>query len=189
MAFELTGKIKDFNVDYITNKANLTLAINEKTELINCYDNLHLCEKLSIVIDKHREKRSLNMNNYLWLLLTKIAEERSKDGIKVTKEDVYRDEIRQLNVFYDDEIEPDKVKWRCAAWHQIGTGWLTERVDFSADGNREVIRFYYGSSSYNTTQMHRLIKNVVQDCEALGISTKTPDEIANMLSLWEQEKR
>jgi hypothetical protein len=46
---------------------------------------------------------------------------------------------------------------------------------------------YYGSSSYNTKQMSRLINNIVQECQILGIETKTPDEIANMLNLWESE--
>ena len=189
MTYELTGKIKDFQIDFVTNKANLTLAINEKNSLMNCFDEYSQCEKLSIVIDKYREKRSNQANNYMWALCTKIAEERSKDGVKITKDDVYREEISSLNVFYDDEIEPEKVKWRRTAWEKIGTGWITERVDFTPDGEKEVIRFYYGSSQYNKKQMARLIDNLVQDAEALGIPTKTPNEIANMLSLWEQEQR
>ena len=182
--YELTGKINEVYVNFSTGKAVLNLSINEKQDALNCYDNLREAEKLTFTIDKYREKRSNAANNYMWALCTKIAEERSKDGLKVTKEDVYRDEISSLNVYYDDEIEPEKVKWRCTAWSKIGTGWITERVDFSADGNKEVIRFYYGSSTYNTKQMSKLIDNIVQDCEALGIQTKTPDEIANMLSLW-----
>lgn len=182
--YELTGNIEQVYVNFQTGKAVLNLSINEKQEALNCYDNLRETEKLSFKIEEYKEKRSNAANNYMWLLCTKIAEERSKDKVKVTKEDVYREEIRSLNVYYDDEIEPEKVKWRCAAWSKIGTGWFAERVDFTQDGNKEIIRFYYGSSTYNTRQMSRLIDNIVQDCEALGIPTKTPDEIANMMSLW-----
>lgn len=187
--YELTGKIKEVYADFQKGKAVLNLSINEKQSALNCYDELHLEEKVSITIDKYREKRSLNANNYLWLLCTKIAEERSKEGVKVTKEDVYREEIKESGIWQDDEIEPEKVKWRCAAWEKLGTGWITERVDFTADGNKEIIRFYYGSSQYNTKQLSRVIDNLVQDCKALGIETKTPSQIAEMLSLWEQERK
>ena len=181
---ELTGKINEVYVDFETGKAVLNLLINEKQEVIKCCSTFKDADKISITVDEYKEKRSNAANNYMWLLCSKIAEERSKDKVKVTKEDVYREEISNLNVYQDDEIDPDKVKWRCAAWEKLGTGWLTERVDFTQDGNKEIIRFYYGSSQYNTRQMSRLINNIVQDCEALGIPTKTPDEIANMLSLW-----
>ena len=186
--YELTGLIKDVSIDFLTKKPNLLLSINEQNELAKCFSELGQCDKVSIKIDKHREKRSLDANAYMWVLCTKLAEVRSKDGLKVTKEDIYRDEIRALNVYYDDEIEPEKVKWRCAAWEEIGTGWITERVDFTADGNKEIIRFYYGSSRYNTKQMSKLIDNIVQDCQAVGIDTKTPDQIAEMLSLWQAVK-
>ena len=33
-------------------------------------------------------------------------------------------------------------------------------------------------------QMSRLIDNVVQDCQAVGIETKTPDELALLKSRW-----
>ena len=58
MAYELTGSINNFAIDYKTNKCNITLSINEKQDLINCYDELSQCEKLSVKIDKYKEKRS-----------------------------------------------------------------------------------------------------------------------------------
>lgn len=187
--FELTGKLKDLSINYMTDKCTLTLAINETNELTKCFEQLNECDKVSILIDKYREQRSQNANKYMWTLCTKLADKLSNSGVKHTKEDVYRNAIKEIGVWQDDEIEPDKVKWRCAAWEQIGIGWLTERVDFSADGSKEVIRFYYGSSRYNSNQMHKLINNIVQDCEAMDIPTITPDEIANLISLWETERK
>ena len=186
--YELTGKLKDLSIDYRSDKCTITITVNETNDLKACFEELCQCDKVSVKIDKYHEKRSLNANSYMWLLCTKLAEKRSKDGIKVTKEDVYRDEIRDLNIYRDDEIEPEMVQWRCTAWSKIGTGWFAERVDFTPDGNKEIIRFYFGSSLYNTKQMSKLIDNIVQDCEALGIPTKTPNEIANLLSLWETER-
>ena len=185
---ELTGKILDMSLDFTTGKPRLTLTLNEKQEAMFMFDKYKNTEKLSISIKTFRELRSREANNYMWSLCGKLAEKLSDEGNKCTKEDVYRDAIREIGVWYDDEVEPEKVKWRCAAWEQIGTGWLTERVDFTADGEKEIIRFYYGSSRYNKKQMARLIDNIVQDCQAVGIETISPDEIARLTSLWRAEK-
>lgn len=65
-------------------------------------------------------------------------------------------------------------------WESNGTGWPTERLDFTPDGERIVIRAYYGSSTYNTKQMSRLIDAIVTDCKELGIETLPPDELRRM---------
>lgn len=145
-------------------------------------------KEVSIDVKKVTEDRSLNANSYMWTLCSKLADTLSNEKVKYTKEDVYRKEIRDAGIWADDEIEPDKVKWRRRAWEQIGVGWITERIDFSADGRKEVIRFYYGSSRYNKNQMKRLLENLVQDCKSVGIETKTPNEILNLVSLWDQAK-
>lgn len=181
--YELNGTIKELNIDFVTGKALLTLSLNQKQAAINCYDELKSKDKLTFKIGRYTESRTKDANRYFWALCEKLAEK-----LNTTKIDVYLNSIRDVGVFYDDEIEPEKVQRRCKAWEMIGTGWLTERVDFSPDGNKEVIRFYYGSSSYNKKQMGRLIENVVQDCQALGIETRTPDQLANLINLWEASK-
>lgn len=182
--YELTGTINEVYTNFKTKKAVLNLSIDETNEALNCYDNLH-DNKVSIKIEKYREKRSLNANSYMWVLCSKLAEERSKDGVKVTKDDVYREEIRELNVYKDFEnLSPSDAKTLRTAWELLGTGWVTEQVDYMPDGENVIVRCYYGSSRYNTKQMSRLIDNIVQDCQAVGIETKTPTQIAELLSLW-----
>ena len=177
---ELTGNIKDFNIDFLTGKALLTLSVNEKPNAIQCFEELKSKNKLAFKIGRYTESRTKDANRYFWTLCEKLAEK-----LETTKIDIYHNSIKEVGVFYDDEIEVEKVQHRRTAWEMIGTGWLTERVDFSADGNKEVIRFYYGSSSYNKKQMRRLIDNVVQDCKAQGIETRTPEQLASLIDLWE----
>lgn len=181
--YELSGAIKELNIDYQTGKALLTLAVNQKQSAINCFNELKDREKLTFKIGRYIESRTNDANRYFWALCEKLAEK-----LNTTKMDIYINSIKEVGVFYDDEIEVEKVQRRRTAWSMIGTGWLTERVDFSADGNKEVIRFYYGSSSYNKKQMSRLIDNVVQDCQSVGIETRTPEQLANLINLWEASK-
>ena len=181
--YELNGNIKELNIDFLTGKALLTLAVNQKQSAINCWDELKNRDKLTFKIGKYTESRTKDANRYFWALCEKLAEK-----LNTTKLDVYLNSIKDVGVFYDDEIELEKVQRRRTAWEMIGTGWLTERVDFSADGNKEVIRFYYGSSSYNKKQMSRLIDNVVQDCKEQGIETKTERELSLLKERWNCEK-
>lgn len=185
MSFELTGKIADMTIDFKTGKAKLLLEVNEKQSAMNLYDEFHEAEKLSVKIGKHREKRSLDANAYMWLLCGKLAEVLSDEKEKYTKEDIYRNAIKEIGVWKDFAgLSPSDAKTLRHAWELLGTGWITEQVDYMQDGENVIVRCYYGSSQYNTKQMSRLINNIVQDCEAVGIETKTPNQIAEMLSLW-----
>ena len=43
---------------------------------------------------------------------------------------------------------------------------------------------YYGSSTYDTRQMSRLIDLVVEDCKDNGIETLPPEKLAAMVEKW-----
>ena len=181
---EVNGKISNISLNLEKGRMVLSFEIEGQHNATALWEKYRNTERLDIEVKKHRESRSLNANSYLWVLCEKIAQKLSAEKEPHTKEDIYRNAIKEIGVYYDDEVEPKQVERRKTAWEMIGLGWVTERVDFSQDGNREVIRFYYGSSRYNTAQMSRLIDNIVQDAKALGIETKTPEEIAKMKALW-----
>jgi hypothetical protein len=84
-------------------------------------------------------------------------------------------------------VKNEAVERLCEGWRHNGLGWQTDIVPSKLKGCTNVI-LYYGSSTYNTEQMSRLINLIVEDCKIQGIETRTPEEIANMLSLWESER-
>ena len=176
---KFTGKILDMSLDIKTNKAKLMLELNEKQSAMNMFDALHETEKLSIEIKKYYEKRSLDANAYFWVLCDKLAEE-----LNITKEEIYRNCIRDIGGNTETICVPNKsVDKICEHWHEKGLGWLTDTFPSKLEGCTNII-LYFGSSTYDSSQMHRLISNIIQDCEAVGIETKTPDQIAEMMSLW-----
>ena len=119
------------------------------------------------------------------MLCEKIAEK-----IKGTAMGVYRKAIREVGIWRDfHNFGPATANTFRHAWEMLGIGWMTEQVDFEPDGDHVCIRAYYGSSTYNTQQMTRLIEHLVGDAKDLGIQTETPEEINNMLSLWETQKQ
>ena len=179
----LTGKISAVSVGFLDGKAKLVLEINEKNCLKEIYDEYSQCEKLSIDIKKYRKKRSLDANAYLWVLCGKLAE---KMGI--SKEEVYRQQIIDAGIYRSVKVSSEAADTLIKSWKMHGIGWVAELADDYADNEWSIINLYYGSSVYNTKQISRLIDNVVNECKNLNIQTMTPDEISNMMSLWEAEK-
>jgi hypothetical protein len=154
----------------------LTLKIDRysRNDLRQGYDTL-VGKEPDCSLKKHREKRSLDANAYLWVLCTKLAE-----VLKVTKEEVYREQIRRsavCMVLQMDTIQLADIETRLEG---MGTGWFCEMLDIGTDGTHTVA-VYYGSSTYSTGEMKRLLDSTIEECKLQGIQTETPDEVALML--------
>lgn len=176
----LTGKIVGANIDFRTNKPCLTLEVNERNDFESLVDEMRDKDKLSIEVKPYRERRSLDANAYFFVLADKLAEK-----LNITKEEVYRNAIKQIGGVSETVCVKDQAVTRlCEGWRNNGLGWQTDTFPSKIKGCTNVI-LYYGSSTYDTAQMSRLIDNVVQDCKAVGIETCPPDEIARLLSLWD----
>lgn len=186
--YDLTGKLVNvaFNRD---GKPMITLAFDDRHGSLAMADELYNCEKLSIKIDKYRPKRSLNANAYLWTLCEKLADKLSEDGVPHTKVDIYRDAVKARGIYREQgELPLDFAKTSRHAWEMLGTGWITEQVDFEPDGDRVIVRYYYGTSQYNSKQMCRVIDWLITECKQLDIPTKSEEEINSLLSLWGSKK-
>ena len=138
-------------------------------------------------IKEYRERRSLDANALLWKLLDDMASAKSRmDNAITTKEDLYLDYVKDFGPFKDFELSEDEAKTFRVAWSRLGIGWPTEQVDYTPDGERLIIRAYYGSSQYNSKQMSRLIDAVVQDAKAIGIEVLTERELSLLKEEWKQ---
>ena len=180
---ELTGNIQNMSVDFGTDKMVLTLTLNEKQSAVNMYQEFKDVDKLKIKIDKYREKRTLDSNAYAWALMDRLASRMS-----LPKEEVYRGYIKEIGGNSDIVCVQDKaVEKLRQGWSKNGTGWVTDTMPSKLDGCTNVV-LYYGSSTYDTAQMSRLIDMIVNDCKAQGIDTRTPEEIAHMMTLWGERK-
>lgn len=140
--------------------------------------------ELDIDIKQHREKRSLNANNYFYALIGKIA---TKLGL--TNTEVHNIEISEngqpeegLTVELRRDIQWQKLK----EIHLRPTG-ETSQNEFGVEFyTAQVMR---GSHTYNTEEMSQLIRGTIEDAKALGIQTATPDEIARMEETWRPQLR
>lgn len=147
-------------------------------------DSMKVDKIYTAEIKEYREKRSINANAYFWVLLSKLSAK-----LNIPKTELYRELIREIgDNFYVLQVKTSEIQAVSESWQHNGLGWITEDLG-PCDDEYSFVIFYKGSSTYNTKQMSDLIELVVAECKEQGIETKTPDEIASMISLWESEKQ
>ena len=122
----------------------------------------------------YKEKRSLSANALAWVYCDKLAEK-----LKTTKERIYQDAIDNVGVFEEIKVNSPEAGQRFKRiWKQNGLGWLTKTID------ETTILAYYGSSTYDTKQMARLIDYLQEECKEQGIETRPQWEVDAMLKEW-----
>jgi hypothetical protein len=116
-------------------------------------------------VKKNKKKRTLDQNAYLWVLLSRIAER-----IRLPKEDVYRRFIRDVGVSDVLCVQSKASERFIKNWSEKGIGWFAESFDSKIPECINVT-VYYGSSTYDTAEMGRLLDEVVAECKNLNIDT------------------
>ena len=128
-----------------------------------------------VKINKHREKRSLNANAYLWKLVTEIGNILNK-----SKEEVY---LQMLIDYGQSEmisiLSEINVKGYFKYYKLAGTSILNGK-EFNH------YKIYKGSSEYNTKEMSILLEGAVQEAKNLGIKTKEDYEIEKLIEEWDK---
>lgn len=172
---DLVGKIKSISNDMLSNDLNITFEVKQEPNILVEYGELKNCELLSIKVTKHRKKRSLDANAYMWVLLQKMAE-----LLKTSKWELYIEMLGRYGVFTHVIVKPhivDRVKneWRT----------VKELGEVTVNGTTGIqLQCYFGSSTYNTKEMGVLIDGVVSECKELGIDTVSTEELTKMKELW-----
>ena len=132
-------------------------------------------------IKRHREKRSLNANDYFHVLVHKLAEymKMGNDEMKI-----------KLNLEYGT---PEKLDETTLFAVQVPKGANISKVCKYAKWYKEIIDngivkdcyiIYKETHTLDTKEMARLIQGTVQECQNVGIETKLIEEQNYLLSLW-----
>ena len=155
-------------------KSKFNLLLPRILEFVNTLD---ADKDYELIIDKVKQKRSNDANRYFWELVGKLSA-----TINVSPEDIYRTYIRDIGGNYEVlPIKDEAVETWQSIWKQRGIGWQCDVVGESKLRGYTNVICYYGSSTYNTKQMSKLIDLCVQDCKAQVIETMTPSELALMM--------
>lgn len=135
---------------------------------------------VDIDIKKHRELRSRDANGYCWVLIGKIAECMSPP---LSKEAVYQTMLRRYGQGTIVSVQSDRlqdVQREMDYWEIAGYG----EIDGKAFTH---LRFWVGSSKYNTKEMASFIDGIISECKELNIDTDTPEQIAQFKERWKNK--
>lgn len=147
-------------------------------------------------VKEYREKRSLSANAYFYVLIEKIAKERTKiTGAAVSKEDVHKEMIIKYGtwdrnkdgspkwvVYPKEKPLPDGYFYDTNADVEIKS--IKNGVEKITPGHAYIV--VKGSHSYNKKEMSELLNGVISEAQELEIETRTPAEIEQMIK--EMEK-
>ena len=131
-------------------------------------------------IRQQRPKRSLNANAYCWALIDKIA--------KVTNQPsdaVYETMLQRYSEAYTYLVVKPTAVEKVKATLKAGHIYAYEVGSVEIRGKEGVqLQLYYGSSTFDSKQMARLIDGIVSEAKDLGIETATPAELARYKEEW-----
>ncbi len=157
--------------------AEVTFAIPNRKEALEIKKQVG---ELSIEIKKWTNPRSLEANRYMWEIIGKIANALTKDA-----DDIYLEMLATYGQ-YDTLCMWEPSVNAFMAYYKLAK----EVGKTTVDGKPFVwLRAYRGSSTYDTNEMAKLIDGVVQEAQDLGIETRTPEQLAELKSLWATKEK
>ena len=125
---------------------------------------------LRVTAKQYRQKRSLDANNYAWVLMSKIADvlHTSKEQIYVNMLTKYGQHAFLFKVEHGTDVDLDGVY----------------AVFLEYDGINDIYEAFRGSSTYDTEEMSGFIDGIVQDAKELGIDTVPRMELEKIKEKW-----
>ena len=128
-------------------------------------------------IKEYKQKRSLNANAYMWVLINEIA-----NKVRLPKETVYLDMLKSYGQSTIVSLLSNIDYYGFFKYYEvIGTSVLNNK-EFTH------IKVFKGSSEYNTLEMSILIDGVIHECTVLGIPTINDEELERLKGSWKNEK-
>lgn len=164
---------KNFQISF-----NFDNTINLSVVAPKCVKNEILALKQDVLYDVkvtiHKNKRTKTQNSYMWELIGELANVNGMGNIEM-----YQHYIREYGQYEIIPIKNEAVSKFISNWVGHGLGWYAEELKESKINGYTNVVAYYGSSTYNTKEMARLLDGIIQDCEQLGIATYPYQNLIN----------
>ena len=155
----------------------------DRPEFIELFNGIKPGEEYDVSIKRRSSRRTLNANNYHWLLCEQMAK-----ILKTSKYEVHNQMLMHYGTdWLDNEdkrsyvlMKDDDRYLRLETTHYRPT-------DATEDRKGTMYRWFVlllPSHLMDTAQMSALIDGTVSEAKELGIDTRTPDEIERMKQLW-----
>lgn len=139
-------------------------------------------QEVNVEIKKASKHRSKTANDFCWALCTDIGNAMKPP---LPKEEVYRDAIEEVGAYEIMHIQAEAIPTFRKIWADRGTGWITKVVDYSPVKGCKMVFAYYGSSTYDTVEMSRLIDYLKDQADNCGVAIPlSKEEEGRLLAAW-----
>lgn len=157
----VNGRLKDVQLT-MNNKLVVSFEIDDKEKALKELDAIR---NINLVIDASKEdkKKSSAANRYFWELATQIA-----TVLLTDKESVYLSLLSDYGKSIVNTTEPENIEELKKDYRLI---------DVLEVGTVAHVRCFKGLSKYTQSEISYLIQNTELEAEALGIVTKTKQEV------------
>lgn len=150
------------------------------------YNNLDKLNKIcnadskkTFELKKKSNKRSLNGNAAMWVLLNEMATK-----LHTSKDELYLEMLDRYGVFTHVVVKPDAV-------YRVKQEWRTVREigKVSINGKTGVqLQCYYGSSQYDQNEFSILLDGIISEAAELDIHLISQEERNSYINNWEGDK-
>lgn len=141
-------------------------------------------QEITVDIKKSSQPRSKSANDFMWAMCTDIGKALRPP---LPKEMVYRQAIRDVGEYEPLPIKAEAVKTFQERWASKGTGWFADVVDDSKLKGYKLVFAYYGSSTYTSEEMSRVLDYLRQDMDNMGLPIPlSKDEEKRVLERWQK---
>lgn len=172
---KLRGTLQSIQLDWQTRRPQVTLDVSGNPKEIEKLKGIDL----DIDLKKHRNKRSLDANAFLWACLGDLA-----SALRTDNWSMYLYMLQRYGKYTYIRCRPEAVGELQRVWRE--TRVIGNTTDEQGNDMVEVICFF-GSSTYNTEEFSRLIDGVISEMKEIGLNPP-PDEQTRAI-LQEMEKR
>ena len=156
---------------------NNTDLLELQAQLYKVAQELQEGKTFDVTIEQHREKRSINANNYSWVLQDQISK-----ILGISIDAVHNEMVLQYGVL--ETISVVEEAWESAKrlfdyCKEMGRSNLNGKTFVHA-------RVGVGTHLYNTKEMSCFLNGVVQEAKDLGIQTLEDKQLEEMINRWQR---
>lgn len=168
---ESRGRLRSASKDILSGKTLLTLEVDSHVDLKELEGDLRITTK------KWREKRSKDANALFWACVGEIAAVLHED-----KWEVYLALLKSYGRFTYILVPEQAVGRMKEMWREV-----EEVGEVDVNGRKSIqLLCYYGSSTYDTAEMSRLIDGTMNEMDTLEIPRPDGGELRRALAEWEK---
>lgn len=158
------GRITGIQVPFRSKRPVVSFEVQAEPEALEKYMDIDL----DISFSRHRNRRSIDANAFLWACLREIARAINSDTWSI-----YLYMLERYGKFTHILVKPEAVE-------HVRQVWRETKIVGEKDGMIQMLCFF-GSSTYDTKEFSQLLDGVISEMKGMHLETPPDEEMKQLL--------